>query len=67
MLKRVICPRCGAEFEFDSSSKFEGNREREDYSCPDCGRIVCSVFTDQIPNVHVIKHGNSIKKHQTNC
>ena len=66
MLKRVICSQCDAVCEYDPASKCEGNRELEAYLCPDCGQILCSVFTDQIPNVHVIKHGNPLKKSSSN-
>ena len=59
MIKRTICSQCGAECEYDTSSKGEGNREREEFVCPDCGCVLDVVFTDRLPNVRVINHGNT--------
>lgn len=57
MVKRVICPECGSECQYDDRSVWEGNREMEDFECPVCGHILARVFTDQIPNVILIKKG----------
>lgn len=59
MIKRVICPQCGAECEYDNKSVWEGCREMEEFCCPECHCVLDTVFTDQIPNVRVIKKGNS--------
>ena len=58
MIKRVTCPQCGVVCECDIKPVWEENREREEYSCPDCSCFLLSAFTDQIPYVRVIKHGN---------
>ena len=61
MLKRVICPECESECEIDNKSVREGNREFEDYKCPDCGYVLDTLFTDQLPNVRLTKKGRSNK------
>ena len=58
MIKRVICPECGSECEYDNKSVWEGNREFEDFGCPVCGHVLDRVFTDQLPNVRLIKKGD---------
>ena len=60
MVKRVICSQCGAECEYNPASRCEGNREQENYECPDCGFVLETVFTDQIPYVRIVKHGNIV-------
>lgn len=57
MVIRVTCPKCGSECQYDDRSVWEGNREREDFNCPVCGYVLDTVFTDQIPNVLLIKKG----------
>lgn len=57
MIKRVICPECGSECEYDNKSVWEGNREFEVFECPVCGHVLDRVFTDQLPNVRLIKKG----------
>ena len=57
MVKRVLCPECGSECQYDDRSVWEGNREMEDFECPVCGHILARVFTDQIPNVILIRRG----------
>ena len=47
MIKRVICPECRSECEYDNKSVWEGNREFEDFKCPVCGYVLDTVFTDQ--------------------
>lgn len=58
MLKRERCPNCGAECEYDDKSVFEGNREREEYKCPQCGYVLATAFTDQLPVVRIVKTNN---------
>lgn len=58
MKKIVICPQCGADCEYDDTTKWEGNREHEEYNCPDCGCLLGTAFTDGIPVVRVIHHGS---------
>lgn len=43
MVKRVICPECGSECQYDDRSVWEGNREMEDFECPVCGHILARV------------------------
>ena len=57
MIKRVVCPKCGSECEYDDKSVWEGNREMEDFLCPECGYVLATVFTDQLPTVTLIKRG----------
>lgn len=57
MIKRVTCPQCGSECEYDNKSVSEGNRDFEDFNCPVCGYVLDTAFTDQIPNVRLIKKG----------
>lgn len=59
MIKRVICSKCGAECEYDNKSVWVGNREFEDFKCPVCGYILDTIFTDQLPNVRLIKKGEN--------
>lgn len=44
MIKRVICPECRSECEYDNKSDWEGNREFEDFKCPVCGYVLDTVF-----------------------
>lgn len=57
MVKRVICPECGSECQYDDKSVWEGNREMEEFESPVCGYVLDTVFTDQIPTVTLIKKG----------
>ena len=59
MMHRAICNRCGSISEYDDKSIWEGNREFEDITCPECGNIIGSVFTDLIPVVRLIKKGEN--------
>jgi len=62
MVRRIICPDCRSECEYDDKSVWEGNREMEDFCCPVCQCVLATVFTDQIPNVRLIKKGDSSEK-----
>ena len=55
MVRREKCPSCGALCEYDDRSVWEGNREREEFKCPECGYVLDIVFTDQLPHVRVIE------------
>ena len=55
MKKRVVCENCGTTLEYNDRSVCEGNRDREEIYCPVCKTVVDTVFTDQIPNVHIVK------------
>lgn len=57
MKRQVVCEKCKSLLEYDDRSVWLGNREREDIQCPVCKNIVDTVFTDLIPNVHVVKKG----------
>ena len=59
MKRRTTCENCGAILEYDDKSVWLGNRDREDIYCPECETVVDTIFTDQIPIVHVIKKGNT--------
>ena len=59
MLRREICSQCGSECEYDDKSVWEGNREMEEFRCPVCNYVLDTVFTDQLPNVRLIKNGDS--------
>lgn len=58
MIRTVVCAKCGATCEYDDRSKWEGNREFEDFKCPICGYVFDTVFTDQFPRVRLIKKDN---------
>ena len=58
MKHTVACSKCGAICEYDDRSVWEGNREHEDFLCPECGNIIGSAFTDQNPTVRLVKKGN---------
>lgn len=58
MTRRETCPQCGSVCEYGDKSVWEGNREMEDFCCPMCHYVLATVFTDQIPNVRLIKKGN---------
>ena len=58
MTRRETCPQCDSVCEYDDKSVWEGNREMEDFCCPVCHYVLVTVFTDQIPNVRLIKKGN---------
>ena len=53
MKRRTTCENCGAILEYDDKSVWLGNRDREDIYCPECETVVDTIFTDQIPIVHV--------------
>ena len=57
MIKKVICPVCESECQYDDCSIWEGNREREEFNCPVCGYTLDTIFTDQIPNVILVTKG----------
>ena len=57
MVKRVMCPKCGAICEYDDKSVWEGNRDFEDVECPICGYVLATVFTDLLPKARVIQNG----------
>lgn len=57
MIKRLICPECESECEYVNKSVWKGNRDFEDFKCPVCGYVFDTVFTDQLPNVRLIKKG----------
>ncbi len=57
MPQKIVCPQCKAVCEFNTKSVWEGNRDFEEYLCPDCGCVLATAFTDQIPNIKIIKHG----------
>lgn len=57
MKHSVICPQCGAICEYDDRSVWEGNREQEEFICPECRYVLATAFTDQIPSVRLIKRG----------
>lgn len=57
MIHRVTCGQCGSVSEYDDKSIWEGNREQEDITCPVCGNIIGSVFTDLMPIARLIKKG----------
>lgn len=57
MKRQVVCEECNSVLEYDDRSVWLGNRDHEDIQCPVCKNIVDTVFTDQIPIVHVIKKG----------
>ena len=54
-MNRVKFPQCGSLCEYDTSTIWEGNREREDFCCPKCGYLLDSVVTDRVPNVRIIE------------
>ena len=58
MLRRKICPNCGAECQYDDRSVWEGNREHEEYNCPRCGYVLATAFTDQPPIVRIVTKDN---------
>lgn len=58
MWRRVTCEKCGSTIEYDTSSRWEGNREFENIGCPECKSIVAQVFTDLIPQVRLINRGS---------
>ena len=60
MKKKVVCPHCGAECEYDTATTWEGNRDHEEYNCPDCGYLLDTALTDAVPVVRVITHGNKL-------
>lgn len=64
MVRRVICPKCEAECEYDTRSVMEGCRDFEEFLCPDCNEILDRVFTDQPPYVRIIRHGKPKKENQ---
>lgn len=57
MKRQVVCENCNSVLEYDDRSVWLGNRDHEDIMCPVCNSIVDTVFTDQIPIVHVVKKG----------
>ena len=57
MKRQVVCENCNSVLEYDDRSVWLGNRDHEDTLCPVCNNIVDTVFTDQIPIVHVAKKG----------
>ena len=62
MWHTVTCSKCGSVLKYDDRSVCLGNRDREDVQCPECGNVLTSVFTDQIPQVMLIEKGNAEKK-----
>ena len=54
-MKQQRCPQCGSHCEYEISTVWEGNREREEYYCPKCGYLLDSVVTDRVPNVRIIE------------
>lgn len=58
MKHTVTCSKCGSICEYDDKSVWEGNREHEEFLCPECGNVIGTVFTDQIPAVRLIKKGS---------
>jgi len=59
MWHKITCPICNSILEYENKSICEGNREREEVKCPICNNIVASVFTDLLPDIRLIKDGNS--------
>ena len=57
MIKRLSCPICESECEYDYKSIWEGNRDLEDIHCPICDSVIDKIFTDQIPIIRVISKG----------
>ncbi len=53
-MKQQRCPQCGSMCVYETSTVWEGNREREDFCCPKCGYVLDSVVTDRVPNVRII-------------
>lgn len=66
MWNTVIYDKCGAVLKYDDRSAWLGNREKEEVECPVCGNVVASVFADSIPNVVLIKNGNT-EVHDASC
>lgn len=62
MKHKVTCPVCGAVFDYDDKSVFEGNREHEDVDCPWCQTTYTRVFTDGFPSPRLIEPGDPSKK-----
>ena len=54
MVKRVMCPKCGAICEYDDKSVWEGNRDFEDVECQICGYK--GVFTPHQMIEHAKNH-----------
>ena len=46
---------------YDEKTVWEGNREHEEFLCPECGNVIGTAFTDQIPTVRLIKKGSKEK------
>lgn len=61
MIHRVTCPQCGALCQYDDKSVWEGNREQEEFFCPECHYVLGTAFTDLIPIVELIKKGERSK------
>lgn len=58
-MKRIVtCPKCGAVCQYDDSSVFLGQRDKEEVLCPECMSVLATVVTDQIPVAQLIKKGS---------
>ena len=55
MIQSTTCNKCGSLLQYDSSVTHEGLRDFEEVTCPVCGNVVDTVFTNLLPVVTVIR------------
>lgn len=55
MIKTVKCEKCGAMSKYDNRSNWKGQRDFEDVTCPKCGNVLDTIFTDLIPVVTLVE------------